>query len=215
MNAQASLPTDQELERRGRYKRAYDLTALAIAHLFPPLPLLWVVLWTLIPIMIWVEDRGPIFYGQKRMGKGGKTFTVLKFRTMVPDAERMTGPVLSVENDPRVTRVGRWLRATALDELPQVLNILRGDMSFVGPRAERPEIHARYVQREPLFAERIRVRPGLTGIAQIKGSYDLPPEKKIQFDLEYMRNMGPWVDTKLMLLSLRNTILRRWDKKEY
>ena len=215
MTSSLNLPTDQEIERRTRYKRTYDLAILTIAHLFPPLTLLWLVLWTAVPLMIWLEDRGPIFYGQKRMGKGGKVFTVLKFRTMIPDAEKVTGPILAVENDPRITKVGRWLRASALDELPQVLNILRGDMSFVGPRAERPEIHQRYLEREPLFAQRIRIRPGLTGVAQIKGSYDLPPEKKIQFDLEYMRTMSPCVDSRLMLRSVLNTVLRRWDKKEY
>jgi len=207
------IPTDAEIDRKSRYKRAYDLTILVIAHL-PPLTLLWLVLWTVIPLLIWLEDHGPVFYGQERMGKGGRTFRVLKFRTMVPDAEKMTGPVLSVENDPRITKVGRWLRATALDELPQVFNILRGDMSFVGPRAERPEIHAQYVQRVPLFAERIRVRPGLTGMAQVKGAYDIAPEVKIEYDVDYMRKMSPLVDTGLMLRSVLNTVLRRWDRKE-
>jgi lipopolysaccharide/colanic/teichoic acid biosynthesis glycosyltransferase len=148
------------------------------------------------------------------LGKDGKTFRVLKFRTMVVDAEKMTGPVLASQNDPRITRVGRWLRATALDELPQVLNILRGEMSFVGPRAERPEIHERYVEREPLFAQRVRVRPGLTGLAQVKGSYDLPPERKIQYDIDYMRTMSFWGDMRLMFMSVANTLLRRWDRKE-
>jgi lipopolysaccharide/colanic/teichoic acid biosynthesis glycosyltransferase len=127
----------------------------------------------------------------------------------------MTGAVWAVENDPRITNVGRWLRASALDELPQVLNILRGDMSFVGPRAERPELHAQFLERNPLFAQRIRVRPGLTGVAQVNGSYDLPPEEKIEYDLQYMRTMSPWLDTRLMLTSVMNTLLRRWDRKEH
>lgn len=214
MTSAGRIPTDEEIERRSRYKRAYDLAILFVAHL-PPFTLIWLVLWTVIPVMIWMEDHGPVFYGQKRMGKDGKTFTVLKFRTMVPDAEKMTGPVLAVEDDPRITRAGRLLRATALDELPQILNILRGDMSFVGPRAERPEIHAQYVQRVPLFAERIRVRPGLTGMAQVKGAYDIAPEEKILYDIDYMRRMSPLVDTGLMLRSVLNTFLRRWDRKEH
>ena len=209
------IPDDADLASRSRYKRAYDLAILGGAHLFPLLTPLWVMLWIVIPVLIWLEDHGPVFYGQERVGKDGKVFRVLKFRTMVPNAEAMTGAVWAVENDPRITKVGRWLRASALDELPQVLNILRGDMSFVGPRAERPELHEQFVAREPLFAERIRVRPGLTGLAQVNGSYDLPPEEKVRYDLEYMRTMSPWVDTRLMLASVVNTLLRRWDLKEH
>jgi lipopolysaccharide/colanic/teichoic acid biosynthesis glycosyltransferase len=173
------------------------------------------MLWIAIPVLIKLEDHGPVFYGQDRVGKDGKIFRVLKFRTMLPNAEAMTGAVWAVENDPRITKVGRWLRASALDELPQVLNILRGEMSFVGPRAERPELHVTFLESNPLFAQRIRVRPGLTGIAQIKGSYDLPPGEKIVYDLQYMRIMSPWVDTRLMLMSVANTLLRRWDRKEH
>jgi lipopolysaccharide/colanic/teichoic acid biosynthesis glycosyltransferase len=209
------IPSDADLERRGRYKRAYDLLILAGAHLFPPLTLLWLVLWMVIPLLIRLEDRGPVFYGQERLGKNGKIFYVLKFRTMVPNAEQMTGAVWATADDPRITKVGRWLRSSALDELPQVLNILKGDMSFVGPRAERPELHAQFVETEPLFAQRVRVRPGLTGLAQVKGSYDLPPERKVQYDLQYMRTMGPVTDTRLMLSSVLNTLLRRWDHKEH
>jgi lipopolysaccharide/colanic/teichoic acid biosynthesis glycosyltransferase len=209
------IPSDADLDRRGRYKRAYDLLILAGAHLFPPLTLLWLVLWMVIPLLIRLEDRGPVFYGQERLGKNGKIFYVLKFRTMVPNAEHMTGAVWATADDPRITKVGRWLRSSALDELPQVLNILKGDMSFVGPRAERPELHAQFVETEPLFAQRVRVRPGLTGLAQVKGSYDLPPERKVQYDLQYMRTMGPVTDTRLMLSSVLNTLLRRWDHKEH
>jgi lipopolysaccharide/colanic/teichoic acid biosynthesis glycosyltransferase len=215
VSQETNIPADSDLQARSRYKRAYDLVILAGAHLFPPLTVLWLILWIVIPVLIWLEDHGPVFYGQERIGKDGKIFRVLKFRTMVPNAEAMTGAVWAVENDPRITKVGRWLRASALDELPQVLNILKGDMSFVGPRAERPELHAQFVEREPLFAQRIRVRPGLTGVAQVKGSYDLPPEEKVQYDLEYMRTMSPWVDTRLMLASVVNTLLRRWDRKEH
>ena len=211
----SNIPSDGDLAERSRYKRTYDLVILAGAHLFPPLTVLWLMLWIVIPLLVWLEDRGPVFYGQERLGKDGKVFRVLKFRTMVPNAEAMTGAVWAVENDPRITKVGRWLRASALDELPQVLNILKGDMSFVGPRAERPELHAEFVEQEPLFAQRIRVRPGLTGVAQVNGSYDLPPEEKIKFDMQYMRTMSPWVDTRLMLASVVNTLLRRWDRKEH
>ncbi len=209
------ISDDADLASRSRYKRTYDLVILAGAHLFPPLTVLWITLWIFIPLIIWLEDHGPVFYGQERIGKNGKTFKVLKFRTMVPNAEAITGAVWAIENDPRITKVGRWLRASALDELPQVVNILRGDMSFVGPRAERPELHSQFVDRAPLFAERIRVRPGLTGVAQVNGSYDLPPEEKVLYDLQYMQTMSPWVDSKLMLASVVNTLLRRWDRKEH
>ena len=215
MKHNTTIPEDVELTARSRYKRGYDSVILLGAHLFPPLTLLWLILWLVIPVLIWLEDHGPVFYGQDRMGKDGKIFRVLKFRTMVPNAEAMTGAVWAVENDPRITNVGRWLRASALDELPQVLNILRGDMSFVGPRAERPELHAQFLERNPLFAQRIRVRPGLAGVAQVNGSYDLPPEEKIEYDLQYMRTMSPWLDTRLMLTSVMNTLLRRWDRKEH
>jgi lipopolysaccharide/colanic/teichoic acid biosynthesis glycosyltransferase len=209
------IPDDADLASRSHYKRAYDWVILGGAHFFPLLIPVWLMLWVVIPVLIWLEDHGPVFYGQERIGKDGKIFRVLKFRTMVPNAEAMTGAVWAVENDPRITKVGRWLRASALDELPQVLNILKGDMSFVGPRAERPELHEQFVAREPLFAQRIRVRPGLTGLAQVNGSYDLPPEEKVRYDLEYMWTMSPWVDTKLMLASVVNTLMRRWDRKEH
>ena len=215
VTSDAMIPDDADLASRSHYKRVYDWVILGSAHFFPLLIPVWLILWVVIPVLIWLEDHGPVFYGQERIGKDGKIFRVLKFRTMVPNAEAMTGAVWAVENDPRITKVGRWLRASALDELPQILNILKGDMSFVGPRAERPELHEQFVAREPLFAQRIRVRPGLTGLAQVNGSYDLPPEEKVRYDLEYMWTMSPWVDTRLMLASVVNTLMRRWDRKDH
>jgi lipopolysaccharide/colanic/teichoic acid biosynthesis glycosyltransferase len=184
---------------------------LLLAHLLL-LPM-WVLLWVLIPLAIWITDRGPIFYGQRRVGQRGREFTALKFRSMVPDAESMTGPVWSPADDPRVTRVGKLLRATALDELPQVLNILKGDMSFVGPRSERPELYAEIVQQVPNFTKRLQVRPGLTGLAQVKGAYDLPPAEKLAYDLEYVQHMSLSLDTQLVLSSVWNTLAARWDRK--
>jgi len=158
-----------------RYKRILDISILILAHALPVLFPIWALLWILIPLGIWLEDRGPVFYRQQRVGKNGRLFTVRKFRTMVPDAERHTGVVWSTDNDPRVTRVGRILRWTALDELPQILNIWNGQMSLVGPRAERPELHEQFVREIPGFERRLEVRPGLTGLAQVKGAYDLNP----------------------------------------
>src|SRR6185369_11880792 len=147
-------------------------------------------------------------YRQDRVGQGGRVFSALKFRSMVPDAEARTGPVQATENDPRVTRVGRLLRATAMDELPQLWNIFTGDMSFVGPRALRPgEIHARgdgqFIPLEivPGYSERHIVPPGLTGVAQIYADRDIPPQQKFRYDRLYIRNQSFWLDIRLILLS--------------
>ena len=141
-------------------------------------------------------------------------FSVLKFRTMVADAEKETGPIWAQADDPRVTRVGRVLRATALDELPQVVNIWKGEMSFVGPRAERPELHQRFIEEIPGFERRLQVRPGLTGLAQVYGPYNLPPVEKLKYDLKYIEQMSPWLDIKLLALSWLNTFTGRWDERE-
>jgi lipopolysaccharide/colanic/teichoic acid biosynthesis glycosyltransferase len=194
------------------YKRPFDLSILIAAHLF--LAPLWALLWVAIPLAIWLQDRGPIFYCQKRVGKNGRIFTVRKFRTMIPDAERYTGAMWSTIDDPRITRVGRILRWTALDELPQLLNIWKGEMSLVGPRAERPELHEKFVQEIPGFESRLQARPGLTGLAQVMGSYDLPPAEKLRYDLEYIQMMSLWLDLKLVILSVRNTLLAKWDRPE-
>ncbi len=177
--------------------------------LFP----LWILLWISIPLAIWIEDRGPIFYLQDRVGLGGRIFKVIKFRTMIPNAEKATGPVWAMANDARITRIGRLLRKTALDELPQTINILKGDMSFVGPRAERPELNERFSKQIKSFDQRLSIRPGLTGLSQLNGSYDIPPRAKLRYDLVYIKRMSPWLDLNLLLLSLRNTLLGRWDHR--
>jgi lipopolysaccharide/colanic/teichoic acid biosynthesis glycosyltransferase len=131
---------------------------------------------------------------------------------MVQDAEKYTGAVWATDNDPRITPVGRVLRWTALDELPQVLNMWKGEMSLVGPRAERPELHEQFVQEVPGFERRLQVRPGLTGLAQVLGAYNLHPSEKLRYDLEYIQRMSLWLDLKLLVLSVRNTLLARWDR---
>ena len=138
-------------------------------------------LWLALAVLIKLEDGGPVFYTQDRVGRRGRRFLAMKFRSMRPDAEALSGPVQATEDDPRVTRIGRWMRKTAMDELPQLWNIFRGDMSFVGPRALRPgeiepETDGRLVALEdvPGFEHRIRVRPGLTGLAQIYARRDIP-----------------------------------------
>lgn len=204
------LPLEPRLAER-RYKRPFDLTVLILAHLFPPLLLMWVLLWALIPLLIWLEDRGPVFYRQARPGKDGKLIGVLKFRTMVPDADRR-GPAWTSEDDPRITRIGRWLRRAALDELPQVLSIWKGDLSLVGPRALPVEEQRMLEERIPGFADRLRVRPGLTGLAQVYDNTD-DARTKLYHDLQYMERMSPWLDLKLLFLSAFYTLTGRWDKR--
>jgi lipopolysaccharide/colanic/teichoic acid biosynthesis glycosyltransferase len=193
-------------------KRTFDVL-LSGAGLVCSLPV-----WAVVAIAIWIEGPGPIFYTQPRVGRGGRTFRVLKFRSMVPDAETHVGALQATEDDPRVTRVGRVLRATAMDELPQLWNILRGDMSFVGPRALRPgEIEAGSGGREqrledvPGFEQRCRVRPGLTGIAQIYAPRDIPRRSKFRYDRLYIRRQGFVLDVRLILLSFWITFRGTWE----
>ncbi len=162
--------------------------------------------------MVWLEDRGPVFYRQVRAGKDGRPITVAKFRTMVPEAEKR-GPAWTLENDPRITRVGKLLRRTALDELPETWSIWKGDMSFVGPRALDVSEHRLLESQMAGFEARLAVRPGLTGLAQV---YDVENDdrEKLRYDLEYIGKMSIWLDFKLLLLSVRNTLFGRWDTRQ-
>lgn len=195
-------------------KRAFDITLSAIGlTLSSPL-------WLLAALAIALEDGGPVFYVQERVGRGGRIFRAYKFRSMIRDAESATGAVQAVENDPRVTRAGRLLRATALDELPQLWNILIGDMSFVGPRPLRPgEIEAAGNGRPVPLAEipgydaRHRVRPGLTGLAQVYAPRDLARSGKFRLDLLYLRKAGFWLDLKLLALSFWITFRASWEDR--
>ena len=193
-------------------KRAFD-ASLAGVGLLASAPL-----WAIFAAAIKLEDGGPVFFRQERVGLNGRVFEALKFRSMRPDAEAMSGAVQATEHDPRVTRIGRWMRITAMDELPQLWNILRGDMSFVGPRALRPgEIEAegdgRLVALEdvPGFQYRIRVRPGLTGLAQVYARRDLPRRQKFRYDRLYVDTRS-WIgDLRLILLSFWISLLGRWE----
>ncbi len=182
--------------------------------IFPLLWPFWIIVIFIVPLLIWFEDKGPIFYSQERIGKNKKNFKVFKFRTMVPDAEKMTGPVWSSKDDPRITKVGNFLRRTAIDEIPQLINIFKGEMSFVGPRAERPELHKEFSKKIPGFDKRLEVTPGLSGLAQIKGSYDLNPEDKLKFDIEYSKKMSLIFDLKIIFISVFNSLTARWDSPE-
>jgi lipopolysaccharide/colanic/teichoic acid biosynthesis glycosyltransferase len=196
-------------------KRAFDV-ALSGAGLILSAPV-----WAAAATLIKLEDGGPVFYRQERVGAGGRTFTVLKFRSMIPDAERESGPQQSTAGDPRVTRVGRLLRATAMDELPQLLNIFRGDMSFVGPRALRPgEIEARgggrFVAMEDIagYHARTAIQPGLTGIAQIYAPRDVARRQKFRYDLVYVKRRSFWLDLRLILLSFWISLRGTWEHQE-
>ena len=191
------------------YKRSMDLLILLFAHLLL-LPL-WAFLWTVIPLLIWMEDRGPVFYSQTRVGQHGKLFKLRKFRSMVPDAAQR-GPAWTTPSDPRITKVGKLLRRTALDELPELLSILQGPMSFVGPRALAVDEHRQLEEQIPDFHLRMSVKPGLTGLAQVYNVADEAVDK-LKYDLEYIKTANLWLDLKLMVLSVRNTLLARWDQR--
>jgi len=194
-------------------KRLFDITLSAFGLLVSA------PLWVAIPAAIKLEDGGPIMFPQERVGQNGRTFKALKFRSMVPDAEALSGPVQAREGDPRVTRTGRLLRATAMDELPQLWNILVGDMSFVGPRPLRPgEVEVRgdgrFVPLEeiPGYADRHRVRPGLTGLAQVFAARDVRRTSKFRLDRLYISRSSFRLDLYLILLSFWITARGAWEK---
>ena len=191
------------------YKTLFDLTILTCSHVV--LAPIFVILWIFIPTAIWLEDRGPVFYTQNRLGKNGKLFKLYKFRSMIPDAEKETGAVLAADNDLRVTRVGKFIRKRALDELPQVINLWKGDISLVGPRPERPELMHDIVGVLPLYVERLIVKPGLTGIAQVYGRYATNPRHKLMYDRIYIREMNPILDIKLLVYSVLLTLKAKWQ----
>jgi exopolysaccharide biosynthesis polyprenyl glycosylphosphotransferase len=162
-------------------------------------------LFALIALAIKLESRGSIFYRQERVGEAGKIFRLLKFRTMYERAEEESGPIWATANDPRVTRIGHFLRRARLDEFPQIVNVLKGDMSFVGPRPERPHFVAMLQERIPYYSQRLTVRPGITGWAQIRypyGSSVNDAAQKLEYDLYYVKNMSIFLD----LLILFNTV---------
>ena len=182
-------------------KRMMDvaMAALVMIALVPIMPL--------ISLLIWLEDRGPIFYRQERMGLDGKPFMILKFRTMRVDAEATSGPVWAIKDDPRRTRVGRWLREWSLDELPQIWNVLRGDMSIVGPRPERPTFVREFKHKIPRYMLRHRVKSGITGWAQVHGwRGNTSIKKRIQYDLYYIQNWSLSLDCKILWMTVRHAL---------
>ncbi len=164
-------------------RRILDFTAALF------LLLLLMPFFVVVAIAIKLESPGTVFYSQKRVGKNGKVFSVYKFRSMVQDAEKHSGPVWAQKEDPRITKVGRFMRKTRIDELPQLMNILRGDMSFIGPRPERPFFVETFRKQIPMYTKRLQVKPGVTGLAQVTVGYDETLEdvkEKIRKDIEYI-----------------------------
>ena len=193
-------------------KRAFDI-AVAGAGMIVFLPVA-----TLIALGIKLEDGGPVFFTQERVGRDCRVFRAFKFRSMVVNAERLTGPVQATVNDPRITRMGALLRATAFDELPQLWNIFRGDMSVVGPRPLRPgeadttaDGAVLPLSAIPGYEARHRIRPGLTGIAQVYAARDLPRTGKFRYDLLYQKKAGFCVDLRLIMQSFWITARGRWE----
>lgn len=180
-------------------KRLFDL-AFAVVFLVVLSPIMLAV-----AIAIKLDDGGPVLFRQKRLTERGREFYVYKFRSMVVDAEK-NGPQLAREDDKRITRVGRILRKCRLDELPQLFNILKGDMSVVGPRPERPELAQEYEKNMPEFEFRLHVKAGLTGYAQVTGLYDTQPYDKLKMDLMYIENYSIFLDLRIILMTLKTAL---------
>jgi len=188
-------------------KRAMDamLAAIGLIILSPAL--------VVIAIAVKLSSRGPVFYSQERMGLNGRKFRMYKFRTMRQDAESGTGPVWAKENDDRRTKLGAFLRKTSLDELPQLFNVLIGDMSLVGPRPERPYFISKFRQSIPNYMLRHAVKAGITGWAQVHGwRGNTSLRKRVQYDIYYIANWSPWLDMRILYLTFTRTL---WDKNAY
>ena len=197
-----------------RLKRIFDFFFASFALLMS-LPL-----WSIFALTIKLEDGGPVLFRQRRWGKNKKPIVVYKFRTMVANVDEKFGSVQAQENDRRITRVGRFLRATSLDEMPQILSIWKGDMSWVGPRAlPINEVQIKetdgYIPDEavPGFDQRCSVRPGLTGMAQIYAPRDVPRKHKFRYDLIYIQNQSLLLDLKLIAMSFWITFRGKWEHR--
>lgn len=192
-------------EINGEYlalKRVFDCVVSAMALLVLAFPML------IVAICIRLESPGPAIYRQERLGKNEKSFTMYKFRSMTVDAEK-NGKCWATVNDSRVTRIGRFIRMSHIDELPQLWNILKGDMSLVGPRPERPYFYDEFEAFIPQFRERLAVKPGLTGLAQINGGYDLKPEEKFVYDMEYIEKCSIGMDLGCIFKTIPILIARK------
>lgn len=185
---------------RRYFKRAFDIV-IATLGLVISLPFLLII-----PMLIKLDSRGPVIFKQERVGEGEKVFTLYKFRTMIDEAEKDTGPVWSQENDKRITRLGRFLRRSRLDEIPQLFNVIRGDMSFIGPRPERPFFVESLKKQIPYYSERYCVKPGITGWAQVRYKYGDSVEdaiEKLKYDLYYIKHFSFFLDFLIILDTIK------------
>jgi len=196
-------------------KRTFDI-CFSLFGIFISLPL-----WLLLSLLILIKEGRPVFFLQERAGKGGLVFKSFKFRSMIRDAEKDVGPVQAKENDARITGVGSFLRKSAMDELPQLMNIYKGEMSFVGPRALRPfeiELHACGDPEKDieslLHSERSKIVPGLTGVAQVFAPRDVPRAEKFKYDVWYVKNRKFVLDLELIFLSFIITFLGKWEVRK-
>jgi lipopolysaccharide/colanic/teichoic acid biosynthesis glycosyltransferase len=190
----------------GQISLSYQLFVLIVDYLFCLFGGIFLVaLGPLLVALIKLDSVGPAFYVQTRLGQGGRPFKLVKFRSMIVDAEQINGPQWATADDPRITRVGRVLRRMRLDELPQIINIVRGDIHLIGPRPERPEFYAELEEKIPFYSVRLAVKPGITGWAQIKYRYGSSVEDtlvKLQYDLYYIKNRSPLLDLKILLRTI-------------
>jgi exopolysaccharide biosynthesis polyprenyl glycosylphosphotransferase len=178
------------------FKRFFDIFLVLLA-----LPIVIPII-TIFAIIIKLETPGPAFFLQERVGLYGKYFKVIKLRSMGVNAEK-NGAQWATKNDPRVTKVGAFIRKTRIDELPQLFNVLKGDMSLIGPRPERPMFTAQFNEEIPGFIDRLQVKPGITGWAQVNGGYDITPREKLELDRYYINNMSFWLDLKIILKTIK------------
>jgi exopolysaccharide biosynthesis polyprenyl glycosylphosphotransferase len=187
-------------------KRCFDIAASLVGLIvFAPVG-------AVIAVLIKLDSPGPVFYRQERVGLGGMPFMVIKFRSMSHDAEATSGPVWATDGDQRVTRVGKWLRFLRLDELPQLIHVLRGEMSFVGPRPERPCFVEDLTEQIPYYGFRHAIKPGITGWAQIRYRYGASVQdsfEKLQFDLYYIKNLSLILDATIIIQTLKIMLLGR------
>lgn len=182
--------------RKGWMRRSFDVfVSLGVLLITAPILLLAV-------IAIMIESQGSPFYMQRRLGLAGMPFYIIKLRTMIHNAERDCGPKLADEDDPRITKVGRFLRKAHIDELPQFINVLKGDMAVVGPRPERPELHGEICTDLPTYDRRLCIKPGITGLAQVRGDYYLDFRRKLKYDLLYIRKQSIFLDLKIIAATL-------------
>lgn len=189
-----------EDEVRGKYlvfKRMFDFV-FAILLAIPAIPIILIF-----GILVKIETPGSMFYKQERVGLMGKKIYITKIRSMYDGIEKKSGAMWAKKNDARVTKVGHFIRKTRIDELPQILNVLEGSMSFIGPRPERPVFTEQFVNEVPGFEKRLSIKPGLSGLAQIRGGYEATPGEKLIADVEYINNVSLKMDAMILVQTLR------------